>query len=170
MPEFLRQDYHTRKRLKNKWRHPKGRQSKLRVSKGGSGVRPRIGFKKKHGTLQVVRNISELDKGKAVLLASQLGSKKSLEIAKKADELGIKILNRRKLVKYEKLAKRIEEKKKLAAEVKTAAKAEKEATKKEKQEPKKEAKPEGEAEKKEETKKGKRVEGETAGVSSKEKK
>ena len=144
MPEFLRQDYHTRKRLKNKWRRPKGRQSKLRVSKGGSGVRPRIGFKKKHGALQVVRNISELDKAKAVLLASQLGSKKSLEIAKKADELGIKILNKRKLVKYEKLAKRIEEKKKLAAEAKKTAKAEKkdekEATKKEKQEPKKEEK------------------------------
>ncbi len=120
MPEFLRQDYHTYKRLKPKWRRPKGHQSKLRVSKGGSGVRVRIGFKKQGVSFPVVNNISELDKYKnqRILLASQLGSKKAAAIAKKAEELGIKILNKRKLKKAEKIAKEIESRRKIEKEPK----------------------------------------------------
>ncbi len=108
MPEFIRQDYHTQRRLKRKWRRPKGKQSKLRVNKGGSGVRPRIGFGKKGQKVQVVGNLPELEKAKgSVLLASQLGSRKSAEMAKRAGELGITILNKRKLKKAEKIAREI---------------------------------------------------------------
>ncbi len=110
MPKFLRQDYHTYKRLKLKWRRPKGRQGKLRVNKGGSGVRPRIGFGKKSKALYVVRNISELKKSMgAVLLASQLGSRKVAEIAKKSQELGIMILNKKKLKRSERIAKKLKQ-------------------------------------------------------------
>ena len=108
MPKFLRQDYHTYKRLKHKWRRPKGHQSKLRVNKGGSGVRPRIGFGSKGEAIPVVRNASELGPHKTVLLASQLGSKKAGEIAKRAGELGITILNKRKLKRYERISKNLE--------------------------------------------------------------
>lgn len=126
MPKFLRQDYHTHKRLKLKWRRPKGRQSKLRVSKGGSGVRPRIGFKGHGEVVPVVRNISQLEgyKNQSVFLASQLGAKKAAEIAKRAGELGIKILNKRKLEKAEKIAKQLEQKsRKSAKEEKSAESA-----------------------------------------------
>ncbi len=131
-PEFLRQDYHTHLRLKRKWRRPKGHQSKLRVNKGGSGVRPRIGFGGHGESILVVRNISELEKTKGnILLASQLGSKKAAEIAKRAEELGIKILNKRKLKRAEKIAKKIESRKKIEKELKKQAETEMKGEKKE---------------------------------------
>lgn len=113
MTEFLRQNYHTHKKLKPKWRRPKGKQSKLRVNKGGSGVRPRIGFKGTGGPLVVVSSMHDLEQASgSVLLSGQMGSKKAAEIAKRAGELGIKILNKRKLKRSERIARNIESRKK----------------------------------------------------------
>ena len=42
--KFKRQDYFKHKRLKIKWKRPKGRQSKLRVKKSGSGMKVSIGY------------------------------------------------------------------------------------------------------------------------------
>ncbi len=109
MPEFLRQDYHTYSRLKRKWRRPKGHQSKLRVNKGGSGVRPRVGFGTKREVIRVIRNLADLEKIKgSAMIASALGAKKTAEIAKRAGELGITILNKRKLKRYERISKNLE--------------------------------------------------------------
>mgnify|MGYP001558071725 CR=1 FL=1 len=119
MPEFLRQDYHTYSRLKRKWRRPKGHQSKLRVNKGGSGVRPRVGFGTKKEKIHVITNLSDLEKVKGrVLLASGIGAKKAAEMAKRANELGITILNKRKLKRYEKIVKNLEKKKIRKTEIK----------------------------------------------------
>ena len=150
MPKFLRQDYHTRKRLKAKWRRPRGRQSKLAFSKGGSGVRPRIGYKGVDKTLIVVSNIQELElhKSKSVLLASQIGAKKAAEMSKKAQELGITILNKKKLKRSKRIARAIEQGKIVKAEKKKAAKVAEEKAKEQKEKAKTETKSEPKKEEK----------------------
>ena len=107
-PEFLRQEWHRRKRLQRaKWRKPKGDHSKMRqhyayrrnvVSigygspKGARHLHP-SGFKE-----VMVWNVADLGKIRpeleAARVAHQVGMRKRLEIESKADELGIRILNR----------------------------------------------------------------------------
>ena len=107
-PEFLRQEWHRRKRLqKVKWRKPQGDQSKMRqhygyrrniVSIGYGGPKDArhlhpSGFKEVR-----VWNLDDLSKinpeREAARVAHQVGMKKRLEIEEKADELVIRILNR----------------------------------------------------------------------------
>jgi large subunit ribosomal protein L32e len=107
-PEFLRQEWHRRKRLQNvKWRKPQGDHSKMRqhyayrrnvVSIGfGSPKEARhlhpSGFKEVR-----VWNVEDLEKinpeQEAARVAHQVGMKKRQDIEEKADELGIRILNR----------------------------------------------------------------------------
>ncbi len=105
-PEFHRQEWFRYKRLGDAWRKPKGKHSKLRKHKGyrppvvDSGYRnPRLvrglhpsGFRE-----VLVHNPRELDKvnpeREAVRIASKVGMKKRLAIEKKAEELGIRVLN-----------------------------------------------------------------------------
>jgi large subunit ribosomal protein L32e len=107
-PEFLRQEWHRRKRLQStKWRKPVGDHSKMRQHYGyrrnvvsigyGSpkdarGLHP-SGFKEVR-----VWNVSDLEKinpeTEAARVAHQVGMRKRADIEAKADELGIRILNR----------------------------------------------------------------------------
>lgn len=107
-PEFLRQEWHTRKRLQRvRWRKPQGDHSKMRqhygyrrnvVSIGYGG--PRLarhlhpsGFRE-----VMVHNLSDLQKInpelEAARIAHKVGMRKRLEIEAKADELKIRVLNR----------------------------------------------------------------------------
>ena len=146
--KFLRQDYFRHKRLGKKWRRPKGRQSKLRKRKSGSGLVVKIG----HGSsnrgminnLQpvIVSNPNDMDSIKdkqIVIISSVVGAKKALAISDKAKKLGLKILNPKKIKRAERIVKEIETKrKKKEAEKKEAAKKKAEEKKKEIKEKKKE--------------------------------
>lgn len=109
-PEFLRQEWFRYTRLGEKWRKPKGIHSKLaRHMKYRINV-PSIGY----GSPRVVRylhpsgfkevmvynpnDLNKIDKKtECARIAHTVGKKKRIEIQNKADELGIRILNRVKV-------------------------------------------------------------------------
>ena len=107
-PEFLRQEWHARKRLQRvKWRKPMGDHSKMRQHYGYRRNVVSIGYggprEARHlhpsGFREVrVWKVADLDKInpelEAARIAHQVGMRKRLEIEEKADELGIRILNR----------------------------------------------------------------------------
>jgi len=109
-PLFLRKDWHKKVKLgstmkkKRKWRSANGRHNKIRLSRSGHPVRPKIGWgsssaiRDKINGLDAVRvenlkQLSEVKKGYGVIIAS-VGRKKREEIIKKATEMKIQILNR----------------------------------------------------------------------------
>ncbi len=131
---FRRQDAAFYKRLGTKWRRPKGHQSKMRAQKGGAGRLPRIGYGSKERIIvPVVRNEADLNGLKSALIASSVGAQRVLEIAKKAGEQGIKILNMKKVKRAKKIASLMQQKKEArkAAGKKEEAKTEKAAEKSE---------------------------------------
>ncbi|MBU0685686.1 MAG: 50S ribosomal protein L32e [Candidatus Thermoplasmatota archaeon] len=107
-PEFLRQEWHRRKRLQTaKWRRPRGGHSKMRQHYGyrppvvsiGYGSPREARFLHPSGFREVmVYNVKDLAKirpeQEAARVAHSVGMKKRLEIEKKADELNIRVLNR----------------------------------------------------------------------------
>lgn len=114
MVGFMRQDYFKLRRLKRVWRKPKGRQSKLRVKKSGSGLVVKIGYKK-HGSVQrtVVSSVGELQRAAAteVLIAAGVGSKKAAAMAAAAQERGVRILNMKKVARAGRIARSLERRK-----------------------------------------------------------
>ena len=111
-PKFLRTDWHKKIKLgkgvkKNqKWHSAIGRHNKLRLNRKGRSRIPRVGWgadaetKNFVGGMKVVRveNVGEIGnvaKGQGVIIGS-VGLKKRKEIIAKANEMGIKILNRYK--------------------------------------------------------------------------
>jgi len=111
---FRRQQFWL-KRLGEKWRRPRGRQSKLRKEIAGR-KRVKVGF----GTPRALRgkvlvgnelrnvvyvrclaDLANVKPSDVVIVASSIGKKKYLEILKRAEELGIKVLNRRKALLHE---------------------------------------------------------------------
>lgn len=127
---FKTQDYFRYPKLGAKWRKPKGRQSKLREKKGGSGMKVSIGYGthgRKH--IHVVSSFGELEKAKGeILIAGNVGAKKAALLAERAKQLGIAVLNmkkvRKSVKKQRELEKRRQEKKKEKQE-KKEVKAEK---------------------------------------------
>jgi len=107
-PEFLRQEWHTRKRLQNvKWRKPQGDHSKARQHYGYRRNLVSIGYGSPKGARYlhpsgfkevVVHNVKDLERirpeTEAARVAHQVGMKKRLDIEAKADELKIRVLNR----------------------------------------------------------------------------
>ena len=117
-PNFKRQNFLLDK-LKDSWRKPKGLHSKLRLKKRGKGKRPKIGYgnaKKIRGMIKnknyvYIRNVNELENVKQpILISSNTGLKKKLEIAKKAEELKLSIINTDVKNLLEKLSKKNEKK------------------------------------------------------------
>lgn len=108
--KFIRQDWFRfskfgkRRKSLLKWRRPRGTHSKVRIRKKGNPSIPIIGMKTpaihsgKIGGLRpiLVHNLKEIEslnkKTEAVILA-KIGAKKKLELIKKAESMGIKILN-----------------------------------------------------------------------------
>jgi large subunit ribosomal protein L32e len=107
-PEFLRQEWHTRKRLQGaKWRRPRGMHSKMRqhyayrrnVVSIGYGSPKAARFLHPSGFKEVmVHNVKDLEKinpeTEAARVAHKVGMRKRIEIESKADELKIRVLNR----------------------------------------------------------------------------
>lgn len=105
-PKFVRQESWRYERLSEKWRKPKGIDSKMRLRVKGWPKIVRVGYRgpklarglHPSGYRDVlVHNLDELKglnpKQDAARLASGLGAKKRKELIEKAKELGIKVLN-----------------------------------------------------------------------------
>jgi len=105
-PEFIMQGGKTLKRLGDKWRMPQGKHSKLRSHKKAKGFMPRHGYgspkevKYLHPTgfeEKLVHNIKDLasinPQKQACRIASSVGTKKRLDMMKKAGEMKVKVLN-----------------------------------------------------------------------------
>ena len=105
-PKFRRQEWFRYKRLGDSWRKPRGKHSKMREHKGyrppvvDSGYRGPRKVRGLHpsGFREVlVHNPAELDRvnpeREAIRIASRVGMRKRIAIEKKAEELGIRVLN-----------------------------------------------------------------------------
>lgn len=117
MPKFLRHTAHkysklgVRRKKKQIWRKPTGRDNKMREKRKGKPATVSIGYstnKKMKGKIMekvpiTVKNISQIEKiGKnQIVILGKVGKKKKIEIVKKAKELKIKIysLNTEKFLK-----------------------------------------------------------------------
>lgn len=112
--KFSEQDYFRYKRLGTRWRKPRGRQSKLRISKGGSGIRPRIGYgtgsSKRIAYASSIDEARRAEEGSGIIIRGAVGLKKFLEIYRAAQQSGLKILNTRKIKKALKREKELEKK------------------------------------------------------------
>ena len=110
MPRFLRQDTTRHHRLGRKrkslqkWRRPRGRHSKIRRKRFGYPIKVMIGFKRNQAhsglieglkpiLVYNVQEMSKLAKNSMAIIAARVGARKKLEMIKKAQEMGIKILN-----------------------------------------------------------------------------
>lgn len=155
--KFKRQDYFKHKRLKIKWKRPKGRQSKLRVKKSGSGMKVSIGYgspkKEKPVLIKTLADMESLKKDDKIIIQGTIGLRKLDHIVEKAKKMGLIITNKRRIEKIAKIKEEI--KKKKEAQAKAKKKAEKEKKKEEEEKPaeKKPAKEEPKKEEKKEEKK-----------------
>lgn len=106
-PRFRRQQHYLYAKLRDTWRRPKGRHSKQRKGKHYRPPRPKIGYgapKKVRGLhpsgfAEVrVHNVQDVEgvnpETQAIRIARTVGGKKRAAIIKKADEEGIRVLNR----------------------------------------------------------------------------
>ena len=107
-PHFLRDEGFRYKRIPQNWRRPTGYTSKLRINLKYRPSKVRIGFrapKKVRGLhpsgfkeiiIHTVKELKKIDpKKQAVRIGGTVGTKKRREIAKRAGELDIRILNMR---------------------------------------------------------------------------
>jgi large subunit ribosomal protein L32e len=105
-PNFLRQEWFRYKRIPNNWRKPDGITSKMRINLKYRPSLVRVGFrgpKESRGLHPsgfqevMIYNVTDLEainpKKQAVRIGSTVGTKKRIEIAKKAEELKIRVLN-----------------------------------------------------------------------------
>ena len=105
-PEFLRQEWFRYGRIPEHWRRPRGMTSKLRKHLGYRPSVVRVGFrgpKEARGLHPsgfeevLVYNVRDLEKlnpkTQAGRIGSSVGTKKRMEMEKKADELDLRLLN-----------------------------------------------------------------------------
>jgi len=105
-PKFLRQGAKFLKRLGEKWRKPRGSQSKVRKRKKGKAKMPEVGYRAPKelrglhpsGLREVlVRNLKDVEKvnpkEEVIRIASSVGKKLKEKILKRAEELKIRVLN-----------------------------------------------------------------------------
>ena len=108
-----------RRKKKQIWRRPRGRDNKMREKRRGYPSIVSMGYRKKEGDRKkiiVIRNSNELEKysKKDYLVLGKIGRKKKIEILKKAQERKIPLANvniKKFLEKEEKIAKKKIEKK-----------------------------------------------------------
>jgi large subunit ribosomal protein L32e len=106
LPKFRRQEWFRFKRLGEKWRKPRGRDSKMRLGRSGKPPVVSIGYRSPKATRGVhpsgltevlVNNPRDLEgidgRRQAVRIASGVGKRKREQIIAKARELKLKILN-----------------------------------------------------------------------------
>ena len=105
-PDFVRQESWRYVRVKESWRKPRGMDSKMRLQKKGWPPIVKVGYRgpaKARGLHPsgfrevLVHNVEELERldpaKEAARIAHTVGLKKKLEIMRRAEELGIYVLN-----------------------------------------------------------------------------
>ena len=105
-PNFLREEWFRYKRISKNWRKPDGITSKMRINLKYRPNRVRVGYRSPKevrglhpsGFEEVsIYNIDELknidNKKQAIRIGSTVGTKKRIQIEKKAEDLEIRILN-----------------------------------------------------------------------------
>lgn len=105
-PDFNRQEGYRYKRLKDSWRRPRGRHSKLRKSEVARGSKPGVGYMSPAGVRGLSRkgleqvyvsnpqDIERLDPGRhAAIIRSGVGRKKRGEIITRAEHKRVTVLN-----------------------------------------------------------------------------
>ena len=106
---FFRQEWFRYKRLEKKWRRPRGRHSKMRKNLKYRPPKVKIGYRNptevrglhpsgyQDVLITTLQELEKMDpKTQAARIAHSVGGKKREEIEDRADNLGIRILNRRK--------------------------------------------------------------------------
>ena len=105
-PDFLREEWFRYKRLPKNWRKPDGISSKMRINLNYRPSKVRVGFRGPRDVRGlhssgfeevIVNNVNDLiginpDK-QAARIGSSVGTKKRIDIEKKADELNVRVLN-----------------------------------------------------------------------------
>jgi len=105
--KFLRRDWHIlsklgkRRKKKQIWRRPTGRDNKMREKRRGYPLVVSIGYKKPESEkkkFKIVMNIKDLEKIRKdeIAIIGKVGKKKRLKIEKVAKEKKIKIQNLKK--------------------------------------------------------------------------
>lgn len=143
-PAYIRQDHHKRKEVQSRWRAARGVHPKTRLHKKGRQRAPEVGygspaaarFMTKHGLMEhLVHSVPELEtvdrKTECAVIASTVGMKKRMAIARKAEELSIMVSNIKKGF-LEDAKKKFEEKKAEKKESEKKKEAKKPAKKEEK--------------------------------------
>ena len=105
-PEFLREEWFGYKRIRRNWRRPDGISSKMRINLKYRPSKVRVGFRGPKETRGlhpsgfeevVVNNLNDLEginpKTQAARIGGSVGTKKRIDIEKKAEELDVRILN-----------------------------------------------------------------------------
>ena len=105
-PKFRKEGIRYLKRIRVRWRKPRGLDSKIRKKEKSKGKYPNVGYRAPRelrglhpcGLKEVyVQNIKDLEKVdpkvNAIRLAATTGKRKRLIIVKKAEEMKIKVLN-----------------------------------------------------------------------------
>ena len=117
--EFLRRIHNRysklgkRRKKKQIWRRPTGRDNKMRERRRGYPARVQIGYKKGPSKeFNVIKNPKELEKieKNSKVIVGNIGKKKKIEIVKKANEMKIKLhnLNIKQFLKQNKKKKVLE--------------------------------------------------------------
>lgn len=85
-----------KRKKKQIWRRPTGRDNKMREKRRGYPARVSIGYKKaekeKGIVIQNPKELEKIDK-KLIIIVGNVGKKKKIEIAKKAKEVKIQLSN-----------------------------------------------------------------------------
>jgi large subunit ribosomal protein L32e len=105
-PKFIRQESWRYDRLAENWRKPKGKDNKMRKQKSGMPAIVKVGYRGPRAARglhpsgysdNLVHNTAQLatldPKKDAARIGRTVGKKKKIEIIKKAEELGVKVLN-----------------------------------------------------------------------------
>ncbi|MEM2908268.1 MAG: 50S ribosomal protein L32e [Candidatus Hadarchaeales archaeon] len=106
MPKFRRQEWFRFKRLGEKWRRPRGKDSKMRLGKKGKPAMPSVGYRlpksvrglhpsgREEVLVRNPKDVERVDASKQVIrIASDVGKRKREQIIARAKELGIQVLN-----------------------------------------------------------------------------
>ncbi len=106
-PDFIREEWFRYKRIPRNWRRPDGITSKMRINLKYRPNKVRVGYRGPKETRGLhpsgfeevavynVRDIENVDpKTQAARIGSTVGTKKRIEIEKKAEELDVRVLNR----------------------------------------------------------------------------
>ncbi|MBS3074174.1 50S ribosomal protein L32e [Candidatus Pacearchaeota archaeon] len=102
----LRKDWHKFHKLgkkvkaKRKWRRARGRHNKIRESKRGHPLKPKIGYKvseySRPVTIENIRQLLMLRKEEHAVIAGNVGERKRKEIMERAKSMQLNISNPRK--------------------------------------------------------------------------